>query len=186
MHRYLLPQGFWQGRLLEGVQAYPRRPPAGVGAVVGSGLRGCPEGCITDWGWGGGTRSLTALSSGPGQSSGSHAERRLRDTPHGLLGNAPGLSCSSHPAGTEAGKRLGKGPAAICPSLGQASLIAATLGLRAGRGHTCVWAQFPVMFALQTLAHERASGAQWARRSSELARAVPEPLGGVGVLPATP
>lgn len=83
-----------------------------MGAVVGSGLWGCPEGCIRDWGWGGGTRNPTDLSSGPWQSSRLRAERRLRDTPQGLLGNAPGLSCSPHSAGTEPGKRLGKGPAA--------------------------------------------------------------------------
>lgn len=55
------------------------------------------------------------------------------------------LACPVHhtPQVLSLGSGWGRGlPPAICPSPGQASPIAATLGLRAGRGHTWVWAQF--------------------------------------------
>lgn len=109
---------------LEGIQAHTRRSPGpscrwGSWAARALGTlicgccggkqpsRGCPEGCIRDWGvgWGRWHVEPPCLSLGPGQRSGACREKAKGCVPE----NASDQSCSPRFSGMEPGKQLGRG-----------------------------------------------------------------------------
>lgn len=114
---------------LEGIQAHTQRSPGPSGRwgswaaralrtlICGccggkQPSRGCPEGCVRDWGvgWGQWHVEPPCLSSGPGQRSSACRERAKGCVPPvGLLENASDQSCFPHFSGMEPGKHLGRG-----------------------------------------------------------------------------